>query len=240
MRRLILGPPNAGTCFRDRGSGACVSDQLLSLSPRAHEALAMFTGIHEHPEESGQVSDGLAAACWKTLRSELRDVAHLGWQNSQGRVFEPETQRIRSADGKLRAIGYWKGFGEDRRFPNPKSLIDPAGEHPQRDKIIAYLRGGIPQISWLGYSSCRFACGVPDSEMGTLDLSDGTWIWPQGLAHYAEAHRIRLPREFTDHMHTNEFSPPVDLAEHQFSSSDVDYRWWIDWGLSQRKGCAYF
>jgi hypothetical protein len=33
---------------------------------------------------------------------------------------------------------------------------------------------------------------VPDSEMGSFDLTDGLWLWPEGLAHYVEAHGLPL------------------------------------------------
>jgi hypothetical protein len=32
--------------------------------------------------------------------------------------------------------------------------------------------------------------------MGDSDLTDGIWIWPEGLVHYVETHGLALPEEF--------------------------------------------
>jgi len=39
---------------------------------------------------------------------------------------------------------------------------------------------------------CRF-CG---REIGFRELTDGRWVWPEGLGHYVEAHDVRLPEAF--------------------------------------------
>ena len=36
-------------------------------------------------------------------------------------------------------------------------------------------------------------------ELGHRDRSDGTWVWPDGLAHYVAAHDVRLPARFVRH-----------------------------------------
>jgi hypothetical protein len=63
----------------------------------------------------------------------------------------------------------------------------------------------------MGYSFCRFVCGVADTEMGGIDLHDGEWLWPQGLAHYVEHHSVRLPDEFIETMRSRCWRPPRDL-----------------------------
>ena len=36
--------------------------------------------------------------------------------------------------------------------------------------------------------------------MGGTDLSDGHYVWPFGFAHYVEAHGVKPPQEFIDHV----------------------------------------
>ncbi len=40
--------------------------------------------------------------------------------------------------------------------------------------------------------------------MGSKELTDGFWIWPEGLSHYVRAHGILLPEEFVAHALANE------------------------------------
>jgi hypothetical protein len=44
--------------------------------------------------------------------------------------------------------------------------------------------------------------------MGGRDLTDGVWMWPEGLAHYVERHAVRLPDEFVATMVAHEWEPP--------------------------------
>ncbi len=37
--------------------------------------------------------------------------------------------------------------------------------------------------------------------MGSMCLTDGTYGWPQGFAHYVEAHGVRPPEEFVRHVY---------------------------------------
>ena len=40
----------------------------------------------------------------------------------------------------------------------------------------------------------------PTLDMGRGELTDGVYMWPEGLAHYLEKHNVRLPQEFVDHV----------------------------------------
>jgi hypothetical protein len=71
-------------------------------------------------------------------------------------------------------------------------------------------------------------CGIADSSMGSRDLTDGTWVWPQGLAHYVEVHNVMLPQEFIDHVLAGaSFSQPVE-------SQSYDDEYWIKWCSGRR------
>jgi hypothetical protein len=63
----------------------------------------------------------------------------------------------------------------------------------------------------MGYSFCRFECGIPNNAMGDSDLSDGEWLWPEGLAHYVERHSVRLPDEFIQTMRSHSWQVPAGL-----------------------------
>ena len=47
----------------------------------------------------------------------------------------------------------------------------------------------------MGYSPCRI-CG---QQNGALELSDGVFVWPDGLAHYVSDHLVKPPQEFVVH-----------------------------------------
>jgi hypothetical protein len=64
----------------------------------------------------------------------------------------------------------------------------------ERAQIVAYLRAGKVFATWCGHSSCRLDCG--NRLLGSTDLTDGEWLWPEGLAHYVQEHSVCLPDEF--------------------------------------------
>jgi hypothetical protein len=65
----------------------------------------------------------------------------------------------------------------------------------------------------LGWSECRI-CGA---ENGSGERVDGSYLWPDGLAHYVRDHAVRLPREFIVHV----LEQQVDR-----DNSDLDADWW--------------
>ena len=68
--------------------------------------------------------------------------------------------------------------------------------------------------------------------MGSRCLTDGTWSWPEGLAHYITVHDVRLPDEFVDHMRDLDWTVPQ--CDVEFDRDDRDFDGWIEWGRSQR------
>jgi hypothetical protein len=71
----------------------------------------------------------------------------------------------------------------------------PVGD---RARFADYLAAGMEHEFYIGYPECRFDCGIDRMLMGCRDLSDGTWLGPQGLAHDAREHDIILPEEFVE------------------------------------------
>lgn len=65
----------------------------------------------------------------------------------------------------------------------------------------------------LGKSRCRL-CG---ELVGSLELSDGVFVWPEGLVHYLDAHEVRLPQRFVTH---------VMARSEELGTAEIDDDWW--------------
>ena len=117
---------------------------------------------------------------------------------------------IRSME--LIRVGYWESDTDDR-WPDPRSMVDPELDEDERNELVSYLQRGFVVRSWMGYSPCRI-CGANN---GDLDVTDGVYIWPDGLAHYVDAHSVRLPIRFTDHIQAR-----LDELENPI----IDDSWW--------------
>jgi len=104
------------------------------------------------------------------------------------------------AGRKLRPVGFWRDGDttETQHLPEATAAVDPTWPLRERARVAAYLRSGRVIASYLGYSHCRFGCGIPWTCMGSGDLSDGTWVWPEGYAHYLEMHKVKPPDEFLE------------------------------------------
>lgn len=98
--------------------------------------------------------------------------------------------------GELVPVGFWRGDGEGGDLPDPRALVDPAWSLVERARVAAYLREGDVEVAYLGHSTCQFRCGSPASGMGSRDLTDGRWVWPESFAHYVELHGVRPPEPF--------------------------------------------
>jgi hypothetical protein len=105
----------------------------------------------------------------------------------------------------MHLIGYWLASLKDLQFCHPREVAgDLAPE--VRKRLADYLDGGDFWNGYLGYSWCRFNCGIPNNAMGSTELTDGHWVWPAGLSHYVRVHNITLPDEFIAHVLTHD--PP--------------------------------
>jgi hypothetical protein len=140
----------------------------------------------------------------------------------------------------LKAIGFWITSLHDERQPAPQELV---GTMPadQRTRLAVYLAAGMTHESYLGLSWCRFGCGIDYARMGSRDLTDGTWVWPEGLAHYVRDHNIVLPEEFVAHA-LSKVTPrlpgwPADDLDIVFAPREtvpVDYEFWQQWSSTRR------
>ncbi len=98
-------------------------------------------------------------------------------------------------DSKLIPVGYWYSDSEPE-LPMPDS--NDSVEHEA--EIVAYLKNNREINAYRGMSPCRL-CDLRNN--GSREMSDGVYIWPQGLAHYIEVHKTTLPAEFIEHILAN-------------------------------------
>jgi hypothetical protein len=134
-------------------------------------------------------------------------------------------------DTDLIAIGYWQSDKEPE-FPHPRQLVGARLPEALRENLCAYLASGKEFMAWLGHSHCRFRCGIADSAMGCRDLTDGVWVWPEGLTHYVRAHDIALPDDFLLHARGCSWQvgrvivPPVRESADGSSRLPVTHEFW--------------
>ncbi len=114
--------------------------------------------------------------------------------------------------GTLIRIGYWQAEATDG-WPDVTAFIDASWNADDRERVVDHLRHGSLARAYMGFSTCR-VCGARN---GSLELTDGKYIWPEGLAHYVEAHGVRLPDDFVRH---------VGEIREAHEDAEVDDRWW--------------
>lgn len=145
---------------------------------------------------------------------------------------------MNESPNKLIAIGYWKSTSSSLcrtpgLLPNPALLVKPKRNFEESlDHVLGYLANGSELLHWRGFSHCRI-CEVSDQTMGSRCLTDGTWVWPEGLAHYVATHSIDLPDELVHLMRENSWVPhQSEIVVPRDVSSVYDFSFWIDWAAS--------
>jgi len=101
---------------------------------------------------------------------------------------------------KLIEVGYWKNENFNDNRPAPKDFIVNDTKFDCRPLVAALKRNSFLHSHENGYSSCKI-CGLSGKVMGCCDLTDGRYVWPEGLIHYIEQHNV-IPRieGFVEHM----------------------------------------
>jgi hypothetical protein len=100
----------------------------------------------------------------------------------------------------LKRVGFWRSDTQPS-LPDPRGLVDETWDGNERERVIAYLECSfyIP-VAQGGPSWCRFGCAPRPADIGTQDLTDGTWVFPEGLVHYVRSHGVKPPVEFLEHV----------------------------------------
>lgn len=107
----------------------------------------------------------------------------------------------------LKRVGFWWSDLEPD-LPHPRDFVDPDWDASERKKVIAYLKQSYELHRYKGLSWCRLGCpGIP-RDIGSLDLTDGVWVFPQGFIHYVRRHKLKPPEAFLDHIRANDFEIP--------------------------------
>jgi hypothetical protein len=127
----------------------------------------------------------------------------------------------------LRLIGYWWSADEPD-WPHPNDCVDEAWDAEERSLVADYLESGMhAPYAFAGHSECR----ICKRANGNLELTDGTYLWPDGLAHYVRDHSVRLPEQV------------IKRALEWLSAEtwDVDASWWKQQtrGSSPNNGVAH-
>ena len=118
----------------------------------------------------------------------------------------------------LKGVGFWRPNADwddwwaPSELPDPHWLVRRGWLLRERRRMVAYLRSGYRFEAYAGSSYCRFwVCPAWPRRLGNWDLTDGQWVWPEGLAHYVEKHWVCLPDEFADTMRSNSWQvPPLE------------------------------
>jgi hypothetical protein len=98
---------------------------------------------------------------------------------------------------RLEVLGWWFHERAPDDWPRPQWLVS-RWRARDRDAVLRWLRAGDELVRYPATAPCRFACGV--RHVGRRDLTDGTFVWPEGLAHYVAMHGVRLPAHFVAHV----------------------------------------
>lgn len=136
----------------------------------------------------------------------------------------------------LKAIGYWQEpeFPEGETLPHPQDLVNPFWRLDERAQIVAYLRAGKVAAQWRGYAQCRLC--PPGTALGSCDLTDGEWVWPQQLEHYVEKHSLFLPNEFIDSMRRHKWMVLTPPKKASGEGQTYDFSYWSLWAAATKNG----
>lgn len=123
-------------------------------------------------------------------------------------------------------IGFWAQtiYDDPLVFPQELPLCKDAA---LRLKLVRYLNAGTVHEIYRGWSYCRYRCGISGEKMGDSELTDGTWVWPIGLAHYVDTHHVSLPPEFVNTV----MGLPTDPSLSKYTIPDG---YWNAWSQQQR------
>jgi hypothetical protein len=143
----------------------------------------------------------------------------------------------------LHAIGYWvdtRSAGASDGLPHPREFVDASWDAGTRADVVRYLEAGRQHAAYLGFSHCRICGREP---LGTTDLTDGVFVWPEGLAHYVREHEVGLPPAFLDHARSQGLVVgDADGVDGEDARVSHDLTLWLEYarwrGAFTRKGAS--
>jgi hypothetical protein len=98
---------------------------------------------------------------------------------------------------QLTRVGFWWSE-QTPDLPHPRDYVDLKWNPTERQGVVHYLESAYhtPFVS-CGWSWCRFGC---QGWNGTRNLTDGTYLFPEGFVHYVRDHFVRPDEPFLDHV----------------------------------------
>jgi hypothetical protein len=126
----------------------------------------------------------------------------------------------------LKLIGYWVGTQGHEIYPHPRDFVRKDWDPELKAKVVGYLKGGAFKRGFWGHATCRFDPTRDPVEMGSKELTDGVYLWPEGLAVYVNEYDVGLPGEFMSHMERHNYQLPPDLGE---GKAVIDLSFWKEW-----------
>jgi hypothetical protein len=128
-------------------------------------------------------------------------------------------------------IGYWSFWPEWQILPHPSEVCNHPWDPDELKIVIEYLKNGTVAVD---YGGCAFNRMDHSDELnprlGSAELTDGYWYWPEGLAYYLEEYKVALPPEFIEHVLRPKQKYTINEQWYFFSS-----RKWTLWAFKYRK-----
>lgn len=123
-----------------------------------------------------------------------------------------------NAKGK-KQVGFWRQTKDEKSdLPWPGDLVEPRWNPALREVVASYLDDEkFRSTQYRGVSECRL-CG---RSTGSADFTDGTYVWPEGYAHYIRIHAVVPPRDLVEHI-KNRPVGPVGLPPIKVSAMQLD------------------
>lgn len=94
-------------------------------------------------------------------------------------------------------VGKYKEFNPGKDYPSVRNFFS-SEKYNGQDKIAYYLRHGKKDLV-----SSQIPKDVVSGEtikMEKIGMNDGVYTWFNTLAYYVEKYNLRLPKEFEDHI----------------------------------------
>ena len=195
------------------------------------------TKAHLRGREDAAARAALARICDVEDAGDFAEFTPALWSGVCCDYYETphEVRRIMLAEKiheRTKLVGYWReSLEQDSPLPHPQTLRSPGWvAAAEKRSIVEYLRSGNQAACFAGYSFCRIEGGPDNEQMGCRELTDGEWIWPEGLAVYVDMFDVRLPEEFVATMRRHAYVvPQIDESRAERLGDVASPGFWVAW-----------
>jgi rhodanese-related sulfurtransferase len=188
--RRIVGD-NAGGMLDDLTDNASTAWDICSVCRKVGATIGaaeqdQLAGVEEIATLGGDLDTAGDVA---TLGAAARDPA-----DAVVRLADVPGYGARQRSAEL-GFGFWRGGKGQDHLPDPADYVDPSCDRGERERVAAYLDGGQEVARLKGGSWCRLCQDPSSMANGNRDMTDGTYRYPDGLAHYVREHGVRVPAD---------------------------------------------